>query len=251
MNITILLCIIIFLYGIVIGSFLNVCIYRIPLKESIAKARSHCMSCGYQLKWYDLIPLFSYLFLRGKCRKCGQKISVQYPVIETLNGVVYVWIFLMCGWSIETLLFCLMSSALLVLSVIDLRTYEIPAGINLFILALGIIRVITDYQDWQIYVIGLFAVSLPLYAVYLLTKGRGVGGGDIKLMAACGLLIGWKEILFAFAMSCILGSVLHLIRMKFTKADHVLAMGPYLSLGVIFSALYGEQSIAWYTVFFL
>ena len=91
----------IFLFGIVIGSFLNVCILRIPAKESIAKERSHCMSCGYQLAWYDLVPLFSYIFLGGKCRKCKKHISLQYPLVEALNGVLYVLIFLVNVWSID------------------------------------------------------------------------------------------------------------------------------------------------------
>lgn len=241
---------IVFLYGIVIGSFLNVCIYRIPKKESIVRVRSHCMNCGYQLKWYDLVPLFSYLFLGGKCRKCGQKISVQYPLIEALNGGLYVLIFAVCGWSIETLLYCLLCSALITLSVIDLRTYEIPLGINLFILALGLIRVITDYTNWLDYGIGLLSVSLFLYLVFLLTKGRGIGGGDIKLMAVCGLLLGWKNTILAFVLGCIIGSIVHLIRMKLTKAGHQLAMGPYLSVGVMIAALWGGQMIQWYFRFY-
>ena len=155
-----------FLYGIVIGSFLNVCILRIPLRESIAKKRSHCMNCGYQLAWYDLIPLFSYLFLRGKCRKCGSHISLQYPLVEALNGVLYVLIFLVNGWSIDSVIYCLLASALIVLSVIDFRTYEIPFGINLFILALGLIHLIFHLGDWVAYVIGLFAVSTFLEIIF-------------------------------------------------------------------------------------
>lgn len=123
----------IFLFGIVIGSFVNVCIYRIPKKEDIVKVRSHCMSCGYQLKWYDLVPLFSYLALRGRCRRCNVKLSVQYPVVEAANGILYVLIVLVNGANVESLLYCLLTSALLALSVIDFRTYEIPVGINLFI----------------------------------------------------------------------------------------------------------------------
>lgn len=126
---------IIFLFGIVIGSFLNVCIFRIPEKEDIVKTGSHCMSCGYRLKWYDMIPVISFLALRGKCRKCGAKLSVQYPLIEAANGILYVLIVWTGGLGIESLLYCLLASALLVLSVIDFRTYEIPFGINLFILA--------------------------------------------------------------------------------------------------------------------
>ncbi len=238
--------IIIFLYGIVIGSFLNVCIYRLPKKENIAKVRSHCMNCGYQLKWYDLVPVFSYLCLRGRCRKCKEKISIQYPVIEALNGVLYCIIFAEYGFSIETLLYALLFSALITLSVIDFRTYEIPLGINIFILALGLVRLVTDYTDWLGYAIGLFCVSGFLYIIYVATKGRGIGGGDIKLMAACGLLIGWKLVILGFVLGCIVGSVIHIIRMKVSGEGHVLAMGPYLAVGVMISVLYGNQLINWY-----
>ncbi len=243
---TIILSIIIFLYGIVIGSFLNVCIYRIPKKESIVVVRSHCMSCGYQLKWYDLIPLFSWLAYGGKCRKCKAKISVQYPLIEGLNGVIYVLIFLKFGLSIESLLYCLMFSALLTLSVIDFRTYEIPLGINIFILTLGLIRVATDLSNWSDYVIGSLCVSIVLYLIYLASRGAAIGGGDVKLMAACGLLIGWKNIILGFLLGCIIGSVCHLIRMKVSKEGHILAMGPYLSAGVFITAMWGEELISWY-----
>lgn len=242
----ILLYIIIFLYGIVIGSFINVCICRIPRKESIVKVRSHCENCGYQLKWYDLIPVFSYLYLGGKCRKCKAKISVQHLVIEVLNGALYLLVFYVCGVSVESLLYCLAGSALLALSIIDFRTYEIPVGFNYFIGVLGIIRVITDLENWSEYVIGFVAVSAFLYLLYVLSKGRAIGGGDIKLMAACGLLIGWKLIILAFLVGCIVGSVIHVIRMKVSGQDHVLAMGPYLSLGVMIAALWGNAFLTWY-----
>lgn len=238
--------IIIFLYGIVIGSFLNVCIYRIPLKESIAKERSHCMSCGYQLKWYDLIPLFSYLALRGRCRKCKTKISVQYPIIESLNGILYLIILWVNGMSVDTVLCCLLTSALIVLSVIDLRTYEIPFGINLFILALGLIRVIINYEDWLEHVIGFFAVSIILLLIIIISKGKSMGGGDMKLMAAAGLFLGWKLILLAMALGCIIGSVIHVIRMIVSKVGRKLAFGPYLAAGIFLAMLWGDRMIQWY-----
>ena len=247
---TVMLYIIIFLYGIVIGSFLNVCIYRIPKKESIVKVRSHCMNCGYGLKWYDLVPVFSYLFLGGKCRKCKQQISVQYPLIELLNGVLYCIVFAGYGLSVDALLYALLGSALITLSVIDFRTYEIPIGINIFILALGLIRIVTDYADWLDYAVGFLAVSIFLYLLYWITKGRGIGGGDIKLMAVCGLVLGWEKIVLAFVLGCIIGSVIHVARMKISGQGHVLAFGPYLSIGVMISALAGEQMIAWYLSFF-
>lgn len=243
---TILLYIMIFLFGIVIGSFLNVCIYRIPKKENIVKIRSHCMECNYQLKWYDLVPLFSYLCLGGRCRKCKSKLSVQYPLVELLNGLLYVLVVAVNGLTIESLLYCLMFSALVTLSVIDFRTYEIPLGINLFILTLGLIRVALDYQNFLNYLIGFLSVSGFLYLLFLLTKGRGIGGGDIKLMAVSGLMIGWKCNILALAFGCIIGSVIHVIRMKVSKEDHVLALGPYLSVGIMIAALWGYDLIEWY-----
>ena len=242
---TILLYLIIFLYGIIIGSFLNVVILRLPLKENIVTS-SHCMSCGYRLKWYDLVPLFSWLALGGKCRKCKAKISIQYPIIEALNGVLYLLVFTRYGVSVDSLLYCLLFSALLALSVIDFRTYEIPLGINIFILALGILRVATDLPNWKTYLAGFLAVSIFLYLLYQLSGGRAIGGGDVKLMAVCGLVLGWKLIILAFLLGCIIGSIIHILRMKFSGEDHVLAMGPYLALGVAICALYGNQMIDWY-----
>ncbi len=242
----ILLYITIFIFGIVIGSFLNVCIYRIPKKEDIVKINSHCMNCDYKLKWYDLVPLFSYLFLGGRCRKCKTKISIQYPIIEGLNGCLYLLVVAVNGVTIESLLYCLMFSALLTLSVIDFRTYEIPLGINLFILALGLIRVALDYKNFLTYLIGFLSVSGFLYLLYLLTKGRGIGGGDIKLMAVSGLMLGWKLNILALAIGCIVGSVIHLVRMKVSKENHILALGPYLSVGIMIACLWGNDLINWY-----
>lgn len=244
--ILLLLYIILFLYGIVIGSFLNVCIYRIPKQENIAKVRSHCMQCDHQLKWYELIPLFSYLLQGGKCRVCKTKISVQYPLIEGANGILYVFIFMINGINVDSLLYCLLTSTLLVLSVIDFRTYEIPIGINYFILVLGLLRTVLHNTHWAEHVIGFFAVSVVLYIIIIATKGRGIGGGDMKMMAVCGLFLGWKEIILAFLLGCIIGSVVHVIRMRVTKCDHVLALGPYLSIGVFISMLWGAQWISWY-----
>ncbi len=210
------------------------------------KVRSHCMDCGYQLKWYDLVPLFSYIALRGKCRKCGARLSAQYPIIEAANGLLYCIVFYVLGFTVYSGLICLLVSALLALSVIDFRTYEIPIGFNVFILTLGLIHLALDYQNWLQYVIGLVAVSMFLYVIYIVTKGRGIGGGDIKLMAACGLLLGWKLIILAFMLGCIIGAVIHLLRMRISRAEHVLAMGPYLSVGVFVAAMWGSRMIDWY-----
>ena len=242
----IILYIMIFLIGISIGSFLNVCIYRIPKKEDIVFERSHCMSCGNVLKWYELIPLFSFIVQGGKCRNCKTKLSAQYPLIELLNGLIYVWIFMAKGFQPESILFCICASVLIVISVIDWRTYEIPFGCNIIIGILGIVRVFLNLAHWYDYVIGFFAVSGLFLIIYWITKGRGIGGGDIKLMAAAGLLLGWLNILLSLMIGSIAGSVIHLALMKIQGKDRVLAFGPYLAFGIFISMLYGNDIITWY-----
>ena len=238
--------IIIFIFGITIGSFLNVCIYRIPLHESIVTAPSHCMTCGRKLKWYDMVPVFSWLILGGKCRNCRSPISAQYPVIETLNGVFYVLICVVKGLTWVSLIYCFMASALLVLSLIDWCTYEIPFGINVFLFILGVVASLLDHENLFFHLTGMVCVSGLLGLLYLASRGRAIGGGDIKLMAACGLILGWQKIILAFLLGCILGSVIHLIRIKFCKAGRVLAMGPYLAAGIFLAALWGDTWIRWY-----
>lgn len=299
---------VLFLYAIVIGSFLNVCILRTPLKETVVSKRSHCMSCGHTLAWYDLFPLFSYLFLRGKCRYCKQKISAQYPIVEGLNGVMAVlcfaiggffphtiehfseWIYLGEGagvevwdwahrvYNIENLFFkCLICSALIVITVVDWRTFEIPIGANIFIFVVGILKLISTiwvdsryYQmycehigieptfwqklngngKWLEYVLGFFMVSFVLWLIYVISKGRAIGGGDVKLMAVAGLFLGWKLNLVALIAGCLYGSVIHIIRMKVSGEGKQLAMGPYLSAGIVTAMWFGNYIITWYSSFF-
>ena len=256
------------LIGILIGSFLNVCIYRIPKGENITTTRSHCMACGNVIKWYDLIPVISYILLRGKCRFCKTKLSVQYPIIEILNGLLYLLIAAVAGINIKSVLTMFLTSALIVIAVIDWRTYEIPFGLNVFIGLLGAAVTVLDmaktngmwdysretnsargaFFSWMPltlsdHLIGVVAVSGFLLILYLATKGRGIGGGDIKLMAAAGLFLGWKNCILAFVIGCILGSVIHLIRMKVSKQDHVLAFGPYLAAGIFIASLWGERIV--------
>lgn len=238
--------IVIFIFGITIGSFLNVCIYRIPLHQSIVTVSSHCMTCGRKLKWYDMVPVFSWLLLGGKCRSCKSKISLQYPVIELLNGILYVVICLVNGMDLFSLIYCLMTLALLTLSLIDWRTYEIPPGINGFLFILGVAAAVLDRGNLLSHLAGMVCVSGFLGILYLISRGRAIGGGDIKLMFACGLILGWKQIILAFLLGCIIGSVIHLIRIRVQGEGHVLAMGPYLSAGIFLAALWGNAWISWY-----
>ena len=246
-----ILYVIIFLYGIVIGSFSNVLICRLPLKENIATHRSHCMTCGSQIQWYDLIPLVSYIILRGRCRHCGAGISAQYPLVEAANGFGYVFIFANLGLTWTSILTCLLFTILLAIAVIDWRTYEIPFGLNVTIGVLGLIKTIIDYPMglWE-HIIGFFAVSIfmliCLYAGRLIIGADCFGGGDIKLMAAAGLFLGWKCIILAFLAGCILGAVIHSVRMRMSRDNHMLAFGPYLAAGIMIAALWGNTFIQWY-----
>lgn len=245
-----LLITIIFLYGIVIGSFLNVVILRVPKGENIVTKRSHCTQCSHVLHWYDLFPLFSYLFLKGRCRYCGAKISLQYPIIEAANGVLWVITFLIGGFTLDSVLNCFVVSALLAISVIDERTHEIPPGLNIFIAVCGVAKVILHYTDWLEFLLGAVSVSLLLLIIYVCSKGRAIGGGDVKLMAAAGLFLGLKLTLTAFLLGCLYGSVIHIARMKISKKDHELAMGPYLSAGIVSAMWFGSYIVNWYLSFF-
>lgn len=240
---------IVVLYGLCIGSFLNVVIFRYNSGEGIVKGSSHCQSCGEPIKWYDNIPLFSYIVLKGKCRNCKSKISIQYPLVESLNAVLWLLIFLKYQFSYKTLIYFALSSALIALSFIDEKLFIIPDEINIFILVLGVLSVLLDYNNWYNYIIGSLVISLFLLLVYLITKGNGMGFGDVKLMFVCGLVVGWKCIVSGFFIGCILAIVIHTIRMKISKKDHMLAFGPYLSCGIYISLFIGEILINSYLSF--
>lgn len=242
--------IMIFLLGLCVGSFCNVLILRIPREEEFVKTPSHCMTCGHELAWYELIPLISWLVQGGKCRACGVKLSVQYPLVEALNGLMWLAAGLIFrGQWLTVALHCGLFSMLLVLSVIDWRTFTIPNGINLVILVLGIIRLLTDLENWSLYIIGMLSVSLVFLLLHVLTGGNGLGMGDVKLVAAAGLLLGWQKMLLAVLVGSLAGALIHSVRMR-KGADRKLAFGPYLAAGIWFAALVGGPLITAYLSLF-
>lgn len=237
---------IVLIYGIVVGSFLNVVIFRLPRHESIVTGPSHCMSCGHRLRWYELIPVLSFLIQGGRCRKCKTKLSPQYPLVESLNGVLWVVSWLRFGLHPDFFLGCALGSVLICISLIDAHTMEIPPSLNLSVGILGVVRCICYPQEILWNLLGFAAVSGILILIYIFTKGGGIGGGDIKLMAASGLLLGLKDVILAFVLACILGAVIHLFRMAFFHVGRKLAMGPYLSIGIWIAFFFGEGLIRWY-----
>ena len=235
-----------FLFGVTVGSFLNVCILRIPAGESIVFGSSHCMNCGKRLHWWELIPLFSWLALRGRCSGCSSPISPQYPLIEAANGVLWVLVYHRFGLCPDVLLACFLVSALLVASVIDARTREIPPGTTITIAVLGLLRALLHLPDWRSHLLGLVVVGGVLLLLFFISGGAAIGGGDVKLMAGTGLFLGLRLNLMAFFLGCVIGSVIHVWRMKFRGAGRDLAMGPYLAVGVLISLLWGDGLWSWY-----
>ena len=189
------------------------------------------------------IPFINRNLIKLEQQRLSRKSSVAFIVVLAL---LWAAIFAVKGWEASAILLGLAASALLSLSWIDWKTYEIPFSYNVFIFALGVIGMVFDLAHWYEYVIGFFAISLPLLALFYLSKGTAIGGGDVKLMAACGMLLGWKLTLLGFVLGCIIGSVIHIVRMKISGEKHMLAMGPYLSVGVGIAALFGNAAIAWY-----
>ncbi len=247
----------IFILGIVIGSFLNVCIYRLPLSRSIVTGASACPSCGARLTPLDLIPVLSYLFLLGKCRRCKARISPAYPAVELLTGALYLLLYLRFGLVWVLPVYAALSSLLIVISAIDIKSMEIPNGLIIAGLIVGtaqlIASVFTDvFEPWHSYVIGFFAGGVPLLLIALiaavLLKKEAMGGGDIKLMAFCGLIIGWRLTIPAYIMGIFAGAFISIILMAAgrKKRGDEIAFGPFLSLGVVLSVFFGDALINWY-----
>ncbi len=239
--------VLVLVFGVLVGSFLNVLILRIPEGEDFVRESSHCPRCGRVLEFYELIPILSYVAQKGKCRGCFAGISVQYPLVEAANGFLWLLVFSQLGFTLHSLCCAIVASLLLAISVIDVRTMEIAPQLNLGILVMGVVITILDREFWLDHVIGMFFVSSLLVLVFVFTNGQGMGGGDVKLMATCGLVLGWEYILLAFVLGCMSGGIIHTLRMKFSAdVDNRLALGPYLSLGVLVSMLWGTDILIWY-----
>ncbi len=235
------------IFGLLVGSFLNVCIFRIPRHQEIVYTPSHCMACGQQIKWYDLIPVISYLILRGRCRSCKATVSIQYPVIELINGIGFVWVYSVLGLTPLGVMAAILFSTCLVISVIDIQWMIIPNGILLFLLIVGLIYEYFFGKDFLHSIFGFFAVSIPLLIVHIVTKGQ-MGMGDIKLMAVAGWILGWQKIILALFLGSVFGSVigLTLIGLKVMNRKQRIPFGPFLSGGIVLAALYGDKIIQWY-----
>lgn len=238
------------LFGLCIGSFLNVCIYRIAREESIYFPQSHCISCGYNLKPKDLIPVFSYVSLGGRCRICKEKISIRYPLVEILNACLYLLIYLKYGFTLECFKFFLFASLLIVIAFIDFETKYVYNSTIIFGILTGALFITLEYLEsksvpWD-YVIGGFIGFGVIYLIVILT--RGMGEGDIDIALICGLFLGIRGIIVTLFISIILGGIVSAIILIFKLKDKrsEIAFGPYLAVGGIVACIYGTSLLDMY-----
>ncbi len=235
-----------FVYGLIIGSFLNVCIYRIPQNISVAKGRSYCPHCKHTLNVLDLVPVLSFVFLRGRCRYCRERISPRYATLELITAVLFSLVYICFGWSADAVLGCLLASTLIVVTFIDIDTFNIPDRLHIVILSLAIIRLFIYRDGLPNHLLGIVVISLPMFIIAYFTNG--FGGGDIKLMAAAGLYLGAPLAVLAFFISIITGGIygVSLLLLKKAGRKSKLAFGPFLCLGILVSLLFGDYLISFY-----
>lgn len=247
-----ILAILTFIFGLIIGSFLNVCIYRLPAGISIINPPSRCSQCKQSLGIIDLVPVFSYLFLRGQCRHCQAEFSPRYPLVELFCGLGFMLLFLHFGLTVEYLTAIFLFSGLVVCSLIDLDHQIIPDQV-LIVLTIGGIPLLL-LQSTSVFLDGLLGAVVGgglLLLVAVLSKG-GMGGGDVKLAAVLGLYLGWSGILLVFFIAFLAGSVVGLtwawLKKKTLKT--ALPFGPFLSTATLIVLIWGESIINWYLSLF-
>jgi leader peptidase (prepilin peptidase)/N-methyltransferase len=243
----------VFVLGLIVGSFSNVCIYRIPRNESIVFPGSHCPNCRTNILPLDNIPLLSYILLKGRCRNCGSKISIQYPVVEFLTGLVYLIIYLTYGLSIQSLVYIILVSALIIIAFIDLQEQIIPDVISLPGIVIGLIlSFIVPYISFINSALGALAgggmILIIAWVGSIIFKKEAMGGGDVKLTAMIGAFLGWRytiiSLFLGFFLGALTGIVLIMTRIK--KREDAIPFGPFIVLGSIITLLWGEKIIAWY-----
>lgn len=248
--------VLIFILGLIVGSFSNVCIYRIPRNESIIYPASHCPKCRSKIKPVDNIPLLSFILLKGRCRNCKSKISIQYPIVELLTGLIYLIIYLAYGLSFQASIYIILSSALIIIAFIDLNEQIVPDVISLPGIVIGfIISFFVPYVSFINSALGVVVGGGIILIIGLggsvIFKKEAMGGGDVKLAAMIGAFLGWRYIIISLFLGFFLGALagIILILSKIKSRDDVVPFGPFIVLGSFITLLWGEQIISWYIGF--
>lgn len=247
---------IVFLFGIAIGSFLNVVILRVPKGESLIKRSSHCMTCGAKIRPIDLIPVFSWLMLRGKCHNCGEKISARYPIVESLNGFLYILSFWVLDINAKAIITCLLMSLLIVVGFMDWDTMEINEIVLAMILILAVpLHLAGDCISIKDHIIGALVISVPFFIIGEVSRPiikkkygedfRAIELGDTLLMIAAGAVLGTRVIIVSTLIGIVAAAIGGIINKMITK-ESKFAFGPFLSIGIAVGALWGERIADWY-----
>lgn len=233
-------------FGLLVGSFSNVCIYRMPRQESVVFPASHCTACGSPVRPYDNIPVVSYLLLGGKCRSCGVKISPIYPAVESAIGLLITLAYLHFGLSVEFLVTAVVSTVLVIITVIDLQHRIIPDKITLPGIVFGFAAGFY-LEGWRDSLIGFFVGGGLFYLIAVLSRG-GMGGGDIKFIAAAGALVGWQKVLLIIFIGALSGSVvgIALMALKGGTRKSMIPFGPFLALGTLVVLYFGDDLVRLY-----
>jgi leader peptidase (prepilin peptidase)/N-methyltransferase len=240
--------IITFLFGLCIGSFLNVLIYRLPLEMSVSKGFSMCPDCNHRLHWQDLFPVFSWLFLRGRCRYCQKPISPRYMAVELLTACLFLAVWFAYGLTWATIGNMAVVAILIPVIFIDAKHMIIPNELPIALVVVGIYFCIMVPEPGLIArLIGVVVIAVPLSLIALVSGGRAMGGGDIKLMAAIGLCLGWQMTLISFIIGTFVGCIFAVVIQR--KLGGQVAFGPYLAAGIIFCLFFGGYILDWYITF--
>lgn len=238
--------------GLAIGSFLNVVIHRLPRRESLVSPGSRCPSCGYALRAADNVPVLSYVFLGGRCRKCRTRISIRYPVVELITGALFVLCYFVFGWTALLAVRLLFVSAMVALFAIDLEHHLLPDVITLPGMAVGLIASAFLPPGLMSALIGTLVGGGVLWAVgeayYRYSGQEGMGGGDVKMLAMIGAFLGWPQVIVTLIFSSIAGSIIGLlvIAIKRGGMKYALPYGTFLAIAAVFASLYGDQIVTWY-----
>ncbi|MBW2513658.1 MAG: prepilin peptidase [Deltaproteobacteria bacterium] len=244
---------ILFVFGSCIGSFLNVCIYRLPNSKSIVYPPSACPGCQAPIRFYDNIPILSFLLLRGKCRSCQASISIRYPMIELMAGLFAVCVYLKFGLTPEALITYLLIASLVVITFIDLDHRIIPDAISLPGIPIGFAAsffspAITYMESLMGILVGGGSLLLVAWVYNLITHKEGMGGGDIKLLAMIGAFVGWQGVLLTIFLSSAIGTLCGLLVMLRSGKNMkmVIPFGPFLAMGAMIHIFFGRELIFWY-----
>ncbi len=248
--------VIVAIFGLVVGSFLNVCIHRLPRHESIIKPRSRCPSCGTTIRWFDNVPVVGYFMLRGRCRSCGARIAARYPLVEIATAAAFVAVFVAVGPGALLIPRLAFVASMIALLIIDLEHRLLPNAITVPGIVAGVLFSLVAPPGWRSSLVGLAIGGGVLLATsevyYRLRDEEGLGMGDVKMLAMIGAFLGWQLMLLTLIIGSMIGSLigLGLILRDRRNLKFALPFGTFLALGAILASVAGDRILAWYLSFY-